>query len=310
MDPTIHDGYKALAYALGGLGRPIPLTREAIDQAVSRIKDPFTKRRFGLNMSIRLLVMEGDFAAASKLAQELRAYVLTRSDVSEHAAATFLSAEVENESGHPERAAEIAKAFLDRREAWQFGPVVHDYALADDLTPAILTFVHHTKGFSEADYSSSLDAWRTRWNTGLRGDYRPYLWVYGHAAAVATKEDAILAVKALPDYSPIPPFLPNGALPRAPVGRTLWLAGQEEEGVAYLTQASRECDIAIRPVMWIRSHAWLAEALEKKGDVAGACKELDVVLAHWGSARPRSITGEAAHARSRALGCPQPPVAK
>ena len=42
---------------------------------------------------------------------------------------------------------------------------------------------------------------------------------------------------------------------------------------------------------------WVGEALEAKGDKAGACKAYRVVEARWKDARPRSVTMEKAKAR-------------
>ena len=306
IDPTLSDGYKALAYALAAEGRPMPAVREAVGQTVSRLTDEFGKQRYRLNLLARLAIIEGDFATATKLGDELRALVESRADASDHAAAAYLASGIEQEVGRPERAAEIARAFLERHEAWQDDTIVHDYSMSGDLTPAILTFVRGTKGFPDAAYDEALAAWRKRYSSSARGDYRRYVWVYGYAAAVVTREDALGAVAVLPEYSPLPDFLPNGALPRASVGRTLWLAGREEEGIKWLEQASISCNIANRPLEWIRAHAWLAEALEKSGDKKGACAAHDVVLAHWGNAKPRSITADWSKARARSLGCERP----
>jgi serine/threonine protein kinase/tetratricopeptide (TPR) repeat protein len=303
IDPTLPDGYKALMFAMGAMGRPATVIRETIDQAAQRLHDPYRSHRLFLNLSIRLEAMLGDFVAATAHADELRAYIVKGSDVSEHAAAVFLSAEVEQEAGHRDRAAALAKEFLGRKEAWQNSPVVHDYTLADDLTPPIMTFVRHTKSMPDAEYEATLEAWRTRWKKGLRGDYRPYLWVYGYAPTVETREDAAAAMAVYPEYAPIPPFIPNGALPFATVGRTFWLGGHEAEGIEKLEVAARGCDTVVRPVLWVHAHAWLAEAFEEAKDVAAACKEYGVVLEHWGAARPRSVTADQARVRSRALGC-------
>ena len=307
IDPNIHDGYKSLLYTSIALRKPEPLLLEALDQTVQRIPDEFGKKRFRLNMSIRIASIKGDFVTASKLTAELRALVATRTDAADHAAATLISAEIEREAGRPDRAAEIAKAFVQRRDVWQAEPIVHDYSMAGDLTPLILTFVHDPKYLPVAEYQAALDGWRKRNDAGAYGDYRPYIWVYGYAAAVVTADDAKLALEALPRYSPIPPFLPNGALPALSVGRALWLGGKEEEGLAYLARAAGQCDLGTRPMQIITSHAWYAEALEKKGDKAGACRELGTLLSFWGNAKPRSVTADWAKARSRALACTDAP---
>jgi hypothetical protein len=43
--------------------------------------------------------------------------------------------------------------------------------------------------------------------------------------------------------------------------------------------------------------------LEQKGDTKGACVAYSTLLAHWGRAKPASVTADKAQARSKALTC-------
>jgi serine/threonine-protein kinase len=49
----------------------------------------------------------------------------------------------------------------------------------------------------------------------------------------------------------------------------------------------------------------LGRALEQTGDTAGACAAYARVLAKWGTAKPRSITADAAREGVRRLRCPR-----
>jgi serine/threonine-protein kinase len=305
-DPTDADAFKGLFFVLGGLLRSPAVMREALDQAVERTSDPWMKERLRLNLSVRLESLEGDFASAAAHADQLRAHVATRSDVPERASATDAAADIQREIGHPERAGAIAKEFLDRREAWQAGPVVNDYAVASDTTPDIAGFAFRAGLVSKEEHEKLLHAWRAKWGAGLRGHYREYLWVYGFTTVVETREDAAAAIAALPGYSPIPPFLPDGVIPRATIGRTLWLGGREDDGIAYLEAATKTCAAGTHPRTWMRAHVWLADAYAKRGgsgDKERACAALGVVLDRWSNAKPRSVTAEAARAKTVALGC-------
>ncbi len=227
LDPTIPDGYKALAFSLAALDRPESAVREATDQAVLRTAEGFPRQRLSFNMAIRIDVMHGRFQDAVARSDALRTLLAARSDVGDHAMPAWIAADLELELGHDARAATIAKDFLDRKDVWQIDPVPNDYALANDLTPRLLAVRRHTGAISEADYDVAMRAWRSKWEGALRGSWRPYLWVYGYAAVAETPEDGKKAVDALRDLGPIPPFLVDGDVPEASVGRALWLGGFE-----------------------------------------------------------------------------------
>ena len=303
IDPSLQNGYLELFFALTAKGDATAGAQEALEQVVRRIKDPFRARRMELALAIRLDELRGDFVAAMTHADQLRAHLASTSDTAHRANSTILSAEIAVETGHRQRAAALAKEFLERRDVWQSAPHASDYSLADDSVPVVLSFAYHGGGMPKAEFDRALGAFRVKWDGLLRGGYRPYLWVYANAAVVETPEEAKEALAALEPASPLPPFIPYGFIPLAAVGRTMWLAGRENEGIDALTHAAHACAAGVHPIPWMHAHAWLAEALAKRGDLEGACRENDVVLARWGNARPASVTADAARARSRALGC-------
>jgi tetratricopeptide (TPR) repeat protein len=303
-DPTIPDGYKALYFALAAQGRPASLVREAIEQTVKRIADPRDSARLRAALGARLDALEGDFEAAAREASDLRAIIAKDSDVAAHANAATLSVEIELEAGRTDSAARIASAFLGRRDVWAAGPIPHDYPLSHDTTPFLLSVAFHDgHAMTRPAYEAALSTWRVTWDKALRGGYRQYLWVYGYAPTVRSADEAVEAVAALGSYLPIPPFLPNGRIPPIDIGHTLVLGGREEEGISYLRAGTSSCDAGVSPILLFRGHAWLADALAGRGDVAGACAEYATVLGRWGHAKPRSVTADHARARRQALGC-------
>jgi eukaryotic-like serine/threonine-protein kinase len=303
IDPSLYNGYLELFFALTAKGEATPGAQEALEQVVRRIKDPFRARRMELALSLRLAALRGDFVAAMTHADQLRVHLAPTSDTSQRAVATILSAEVAVETGHRPRAAALAKEFLERHDVWQSAPIASDYSLADDSSPVVLAFAYHAGVMPKVDYERALGTWRAKWDGLLRGRHRAYLWVYGTAAVVETPEEGKEALAAFEPFSPLPPFIPYGSLPYAAVGRTMWLGGREAEGIEALAHAAHSCWAGANPIPWMHAHAWLAEALAKRGDVEGACRENDVVLTRWGKARPASVTADAARARARALGC-------
>ena len=303
-DPTIPDGYKALLYAVAAEGKPDALADEALTQTIQRVADPAERARLGLRFTLRLAALRGDFAGAIVHAGELRAEVASRTDVAEHADAAYQSALLEEEVGHPEVAGRLAREYLDRREVWADDPMPHDYSMATDRTSLLASLAFHDHAIDAARYTAILGAYQQSWSAKLQGDYHAFAWVYGYAQPVQTAAEAQEALAALPAFGAVPPWIPNGDVPRLGVGRTFWLAGRDAEGARYIAAAAHGCDAITHPVGWVRANGWLGDVRAKEGDVAAACEAYQVVLAHWGHARPRSVTADHARERSRALGCP------
>jgi eukaryotic-like serine/threonine-protein kinase len=92
-------------------------------------------------------------------------------------------------------------------------------------------------------------------------------------------------------------------LPETAVGVTFLLGDRLDDAVRWLTDATGTCRALEFPFEHTRAFAWLGQALEQKGDKAGACTAYRVVDERWGQARPRSVTAERAREREKALGC-------
>jgi serine/threonine-protein kinase len=92
------------------------------------------------------------------------------------------------------------------------------------------------------------------------------------------------------------------------VGHAALLAGHVDEALPLLERTAKTCTVTLLnegPGVFTRVHARfeLAEALAKKGDVAGACEWYAKVVDQWGAAKPPSVTAENARARMKALAC-------
>jgi serine/threonine-protein kinase len=134
------------------------------------------------------------------------------------------------------------------------------------------------------------------------------VWAEAWAAAVRTPLDAAEAVAALSRE-------PRMALPHggedlwtgvdadAVAGHTMLLAGRTADALPVLRRASRNCFALTWPYQHVRAALDLGRALEQTGDAPGACAAYAQVLARWGSARPRSVTADAAHDAARRLHC-------
>jgi tetratricopeptide (TPR) repeat protein len=301
--PAVMDGYRERALAMAALGANPALVEEILRQAVERIDDPFARQSFALMQGARFAALGGHFDRAASLAADLRRHVAARSDQWEHAIASLLSAEVEDEIGHRAQAARAAGDFLARRDAWQPDEWAHDYSLGWDFTPELLAIRRDDGAITSAEMRAALEPWRAAWEAKLHGGYRPYLWIFGWATVVGSAPDATEALEALPRYAPLPTFIPNITAAMGFVGRTYALGGRNDMAIETLRAAARSCQAGTEPVVWVRTHLWLGEALETAGDVAGACAAYGDVVARWGHATPPSLTAARARARTKALRC-------
>jgi eukaryotic-like serine/threonine-protein kinase len=135
-------------------------------------------------------------------------------------------------------------------------------------------------------------------------------WALGWALPAVTPEDANEALAALAAN-------PRFALPRGgermvavhsvdgAAGHVLLLAGKPGDAVPLLRRSTHNCLALTEPFEHFHASLDLGQALEATGDKPGACVEYRVVLAHWGNAKPRSVTADKARERMKALSCPQ-----
>jgi hypothetical protein len=121
-----------------------------------------------------------------------------------------------------------------------------------------------------------------------------------------TPDEARAALAALPEKllheSAIEVAL--NATRKGLLGHVMLLAGEIDAGIPWLERAAHVCFTRSGdPFVVQHARLELAQALEQKNDVEGACKEYDRIVAQWGHARPRSLTAERAKARLTALHC-------
>jgi serine/threonine-protein kinase len=86
-----------------------------------------------------------------------------------------------------------------------------------------------------------------------------------------------------------------------------WMAGRGEEARPRLERVARSCSGILGgpfgTFMWARTHLYLDELDEQRGDKAAACAQFAKILDRWGHAKPRSVTADEARAHARKLGC-------
>jgi serine/threonine-protein kinase len=298
--PSTWRPYLQLASAELALGKPREAAFELLRQYWKLM--PEDDRRSAEPEDLAdLSIFSGDFADAEKHLAELDRAVASSTALLDHEIVAWLSTELYREIGDTTRAASVAKDLMARRAAWQSKLGPNDFAVGADMTPVMLSALGQAGAITEADHASRIEAWANGWQARLARAYHPYVWIYGHARSARTREQAEAALAALPRYGPIPWYRAQlGA--DAHIGRAFLLAGRAQEALPYLENASSSCLPFQDPFAWVQANAWLGEAREKTGDVAGACGAYARLLSRWGGA-PRSVTSRYAKARIAALKC-------
>lgn len=290
--------YDYLATALFAQGDPVDSVTEALRLKWHASPDG-VKEHVTLLDEADLAIATGDFPSAMKDARAMETLAESSGNERSRLSATVLRINLHDELGEPVEAATVADADPRRMRAWPDRD-----AIGDDPRP-ILYATATRGGLRTADErDSALREWIATWSPHLQPVERASLWLVGYAIPAETREDAEKALVALKDYSPVPPFVMNGAGWTPPtVGKVYSLAGRAEDALPSLRLATKSCSIPLaNPISFMHSELHLAQALEASGDVAGACDAYGVVLARWGSAK-QSVTVATASARARVLGC-------
>ncbi len=287
-----------LACAMFGAGRPIEAVREVIEQSAAAYGTTSTWQR---NVDeTRAAVVTGDFVLGRVLAEHYRA--LAEADPTapfrDHLLSTVLLVGIARETGDLDLASRVAWSFVSRSEAWS------QTAQGDAGLDASLALARQTVragGLSQADFEARRAAWIVAHRRTLA--QRGLVWTYAFAATAETRDEAVAALAALPAYAPLTSFVYYAGIPDAEIGSTYLRAGRVDEALPYLTRAAASCVAFRHPFVHARATMELGQALEEKGETAGACDAYAKVVARWGNAKPRSVSAEKARARRTALAC-------
>jgi serine/threonine-protein kinase len=288
-----------LANAQIALGTPIEAVRETLAQGWARTP---ASDRASLEPQDRaaLAVLVGDFAGAEASIDALEKAVADDPDDDPHATVASLRVQLLDEEGRVAEMGDVADAFMRRRAGWTADTRIDDWEIAKDVTMRMNDALLRSGRISRVDYVARRATWASRWG---KTRLAPYDWYSAYAYWATTPADAVEALGAMP-LSGLPPFHPF-MYPEGAMGRIEMLAGDLDKALPLLKQATSGCFAVEDPFTTVRSHLWLGEALEKTEpkDVAGACQAYAFVARHWGDAKPRSVTAEAARRRATALGC-------
>jgi hypothetical protein len=208
----------------------------------------------------------------------------------------MLAIDVDGELGDVGGGAQIADAYLRRVGAWPGSD-----SIDDDPRPRLYAVAARGGLRTPEERDRVRDEWRALWGEQLQPYDRARIWVEGYAVPAETREEAEVALAALPAYAPIPPLVVQGStLPE--VAKVNALAGRFAEALPQLRQVTRSCHALVDPIGFTRAQLELGQALEATGDTAGACAAYGAVLQRWGSVK-RSATATTASGRAKALAC-------
>jgi len=298
IDPSYADGVRSLANALYARGDAVSTVRTLL----ARAHTPEGRTREERLDDAETAMIAGDFLTAERVVRGLADEAQGSVVAADHGMPARLLVATLRESGRDAEAAEVARAYLEARDAWEPAADFDDWAMIDEPTPAMLEARLRAGAITRAAYDAELARTVDRWTGRVAPAVRNFVWIHAYAVPAETAAEAKVAVAHEAEFDPLPRFKPLSLADEA-VGRTYALAGRTDDAIAALERATRSCFPLEHPIEHTRAHYFLGLAREAKGDAAGACAAYGVVRARWGDAKPRSVTGELAAARAAALRC-------
>jgi serine/threonine-protein kinase len=292
--------YYTLGVALAARGQPRAAVEEALAPRWARLKGTEVE----LLDRAALAVLAGDFASAAALARDLETLAKSSPDVEPRVDAALRRLELGIETDQLEETGKLAEDLWSRKNAWDLGARRVGFNMRVlELDPVLLRVLRLTKRLPDSEWSPA----RARWIADKKAAgalSEEALWVLGQALQAETPEEATEAMKTMP-----PSILTTltwttkvpGLLTYAYAGRALLLAGRTDDALRLLRRAAASCSALDEPMLHTRAHAWLAEALEKKGDKPGACAALAVVTKRWDPNLSR--TARLAADKAKSLAC-------
>jgi len=301
IDPQAQLGYALLGRAFVARGRSPEVSMESLRQGWARAPES-ERRAIELEDTLHLAALRGDFEQALSLAAELETVLGSSGDEAPHADLARIRAEIYAETGRPKEAAQVAQAFLARRDAWARPVFLEDFSFARDAVARMLAAELRGALISAAQLEQAREAWLRGWDAKLEGEYRGILWLHAYADIVETPAEAMEALARREEFPRLTPHRPE-TLADAQIGRVLLLAGRPGEAEPLLARATANCRVLDEPLEHTRAYRFLGQAREALQDRAGACAAYRALLDRWGNAK-LSVSAGKARERVLALDCP------
>jgi tetratricopeptide (TPR) repeat protein len=301
LRPDLDAPFRALADVLAAEGKPLAAIEELLHRA-SEAKEMSTSDALPRSAwdPVHLATYTGDLGEAARAASDLAARVDKDSRDLVHAEPAEALIRLYTEMGEPSRAAAAARSYLDRRDAFSadLRPIdTYGHFSFEDITLVSLGAVVRAGGMKKDDFLHRRRERETLLRAAWHDDWAIWCW---RASGIETEEEAHETLDTLPEV----PVAPGGVDDESDPGRALVLAGRIDEAIVRLENSISVCRGLTMAFRGTRSAYFLGMAREAKGNRDGACDAYRIVVSRWGHAKPRSVTGERALARARALGCP------
>jgi tetratricopeptide (TPR) repeat protein len=293
-EPQRAGAYQALALGLAAGESSPDAIEEALRQAWARLPEADRARVRPMDEA-RIDLLLGRFDLALERAEAASHAADGEADAALHEEPAQLLVEIAEETGKPAAAAAIARSFLGRKDVWNQSGFVTAY-----LEPLMLDVERDTGVLPEPEWRAARSGWMERArSTGLEAER---IWAFGVAMPSRTREEANLAVQSMPTFAD-PPNYPIIFSFRATAvaARTLLRAELFDDAATLLRRLTMSCEAFTFPVTMTQASLWLGQALERSGDVKGACAAYRTVERRWGSATPPSVSAAAARAAIQAL---------
>jgi serine/threonine-protein kinase len=298
IDPENVQGHVLRANALARRGADAVAVRESLaatweragpQKGLVRSRDTSALARF-----------RGDFSAAEASTREwMRA--AAKAQLDEAAGAAWALAETLSEEGRSQEAGSVAAEFVrtfELRPRAQLGG-------CRDETARLGAFARRSGSMPALEADGARDRWLSSMLKGSHRADRDWVTFMAFVVPAESPDDAPAALARLPDLQRlslsmcVPRFEPDQV-----IGRVLALAGRDAEAIPMLRRGAEACLPLSNPVDFVRTRLALGDALARTGDTAGACAAYQAVVQQWGSAKPRSVTAEAARRARARLACP------
>jgi serine/threonine protein kinase/predicted Zn-dependent protease len=288
--------YDRRARSLESLDRPPETILEVLSQKWSHVPED-RRRATELADRAELALQMGDFPQAEELLKQLGEAVRGDATANGHLRHAFFLSLLYRESGRDKQAAAVADDYLKRADAWAG-------STATGVTMRLLRVMLHAGALSKPAFERRRAEWLKRYEK-VDPNQSAAHWLVAHAFDIETREEAeeamaaLLAMPAAKRPSP----LRNKWEGSVEIGRMYVLLGRPDEALPYLKRRAEGC---LSNFERVQLSDVLGQALEQKGDSAGACAAYGEVLSRFGKVRPRSRMADRAKARAKALGCALP----
>ncbi|WP_394829964.1 tetratricopeptide repeat protein [Pendulispora albinea] len=285
----------SLASSIYGRGGSTESVRAALAQFSQPPAQSSSEPALPLWGEADLYTLTGEFSKLRHIVDVWARSAVHEKFESMHMRPFVLRFEMATELGEREVAKRLMTKYLLERDAWLTrNPYI-------DLDILVLSAGYRAGGLSDAEFEARRRAWLTADTSNTRGR-SVRRWLDAYARVVMTQQDAAEALRVLPHYLPIASPFNRSAADDAAIGHVYLLADDLEHAIPLLQRAVNSCWALGVPFDHTWANLHLGLALEKKGDLPGACAAYNVVLKRWGH-EPRSLSAKTARARHAALRC-------